>query len=148
MWLSGNGRMQNTLNSYISQMACCLLVTEETDGSQFVSIMNELLACARNPVSDCFTCKLTSKTYSWHMTPQYHAAVGLIVTFLWHYVIVKRFEGEWKVSQWFIFSIGDKECSCIVESILTTRGYLFSWRCSVRVLLKTYVPNNVILKSH
>jgi len=29
--LSGNGRIQRTLNSYTSKMACCLFVTEETD---------------------------------------------------------------------------------------------------------------------
>jgi len=30
--VSGNGRMQHTLNSYLSRMACCLFITEETDG--------------------------------------------------------------------------------------------------------------------
>jgi len=32
MGLSGNGRIQRTLNFYMSKMACCLFVTEETKG--------------------------------------------------------------------------------------------------------------------
>jgi len=45
--------------------------------SQFIGVLIVMYACAINPVSNCFTLMLTSKTYSWHMESQ-----SLNVTFL------------------------------------------------------------------
>jgi hypothetical protein len=185
MGLSGIWRMQHPLNSHIRKTACCLFVTIEMIGVNFVGVLIAKYACARNPVSNCFTFKLTFETYSWHRTPQYSAAVGIIVTFFWHYLIAKAFgSGNWncftlkltfETYSWhrtpqYSAAVGiivtffwhyliakafgsgswvrDNECYRIVRRLLTTRVYLFSWRCSVTVLLKTYVPSNVTLKSH
>ena len=57
--------------------------------SQFVGILMAQKACARYPVSNCYKIKLTSETLSSQMKPQYRAAVSLIVTFLWHYLLSK-----------------------------------------------------------
>jgi len=67
-----------------------------------------------------------------------HSAVGLIVTFFWHYLIAEASGfGNWiSLFLWF----GDKKGHFTVKWPLTTRVYLFSWRCSVTVLLKTYSP--------
>ena len=87
--------------------------------SQFVGVVIAKWSCATNTVSNCFTLKLAPKTYSWHRTPQYSAAVGAIVIFSWHYLIAKSFGKEWKVSQWFTFSFGHKECYWSVQGLLT-----------------------------
>jgi hypothetical protein len=76
--------------------------------SQFVGVLIAKLACARNPVSDCFKLQLTSKSYSDHRKPQYGTAVGQIVTFFCLCLIAKAFGRERKVNQWFILSFGDK----------------------------------------
>jgi hypothetical protein len=50
--------------------------------SQFVGVLIPKKACGRYPVSNCLTRKLITKTFSRHRTPQYRAAVGLILKFL------------------------------------------------------------------
>jgi hypothetical protein len=76
-----------------------LLVRYRRNGwSQFVGVLIAKLACARNPVSNCFTLKLTSNTYSWHRTPQYSGAVDIIVTFFWYSLIAKAFGSGNRVS--------------------------------------------------
>jgi len=52
---------------------------------------------------------LTFKSYSYHRKPQYSAAVGLIVTFFWHYLIVKAFGRKWKVSHGLYYHSGIKD---------------------------------------
>jgi hypothetical protein len=112
----------------------CLFVAAEMDWVNLSVFWLQSNSCF------CFTCKLTSNIYSWHMTPLYSAAVGLILTLLWHYHIAKVFWREWKVSQWFRCSFRHKECCCTGVRVVTTREYLFSCECSVTVLLKTYIP--------
>jgi hypothetical protein len=47
---------------YEGQRATCSLQKKER--CQFVGVLVVKYACARNPVSHCFTLELTSKTYS------------------------------------------------------------------------------------
>ena len=134
---------------YKSKTACCLFVTEEIDGVNLsVSWLQSRLVqeiLFQTVSHSSWHLKLTL----WRMTPQYSAAVGLIETFLWHYLMAKAFWREWKVSQWIYFHSEIKECYCTIERILTTRVYFFfSWWRSVTFLLKTYVPSNITLKSH
>ena len=80
--------------------------------SQFVGVLIAKYFCARNPVSNCFTLKVTYKTCPQHTKLQYNTVLGLIVTLSWHYLIEKAFGRERKVSRWFILPFGDKGVNC------------------------------------
>ena len=147
MGLSGNWRMQHTLNSNISQTECCFFVTEGMNGA-YLSVFRlhrrlaqEILFLTVSHLSWPYYLYLTQDaTVQRCCRPDRNIRLSLCYR-----------ESVWKgveLRQWFVLSFGDKEFYWTVQRLLTTRVYLFSWRCSVTFLLKTYVPSNVTLQSH